>query len=309
MISAAERWPVLRYDEWKDTLATVHLWSQIIGKIRLRQEFFMNHWWHVSLYVAERGLTTSMMPYRDQRFFSIDFDFVDHALRIADCDGRRAEFALEPMTVAAFYEKTMRALGDLDIHVRITMMPNEIADALPFDLDTVHASYDRVYVERFWHALLQANRLCKAFRSSFIGKVSPVHFFWGAFDLAVTRFSGRIAPPHPGGYPNMPDWVMREAYSHEVQSVGFWPGGSGWEASFYSYAYPSPAAFSQASVKPDAAAWNAQLGEFLLPYEAVRTSDDPDRAVLDFFNSTYAAVANLAQWDRTALEKERAAHQ
>jgi hypothetical protein len=300
---SAERWPALRYDDWKDTLATIHLWSQIIGKIRLRQEAFVNHWWHVTLYVTHCGLTTSIMPYRDHRAFSIDFDFINHALRIADDDGRRAQFALEPMTVAVFYERTMRALADLDIHVKINKMPNEIADAVPFDRDIVHASYDRAYVERFWQALLQANRVCKEFRSSFIGKVSPVHFFWGAFDLAVTRFSGRVAPPHPGGFPNIPDWVMREAYSHEVQSVGFWPGGFGGEASFYSYAYPSLSAFSQAAVKPSEARWSPQLGEFLLPYESVRTSDDPDRAVLDFFNSTYEAAADLAQWDRQALEQ------
>jgi hypothetical protein len=301
--TAVERWPELRYDEWKDTLATLHLWSQIAGKIRLRQESFINHWWHVTFYVTQHGLTTSMMPYSGGRTFGIDFDFIEHRLRIVDCDGRRAEFALEPMSVAAFYDRTMRALNELDIHVKINTIPNEIAEAIPFERDTVHASYDKRYVERFWRALLQADRLCKKFRAGFIGKSSPVHFFWGAFDLAVTRFSGRVAPPHPGGFPNIPDWAMREAYSHEVQSVGFWPGGNGAEAMFYSYAYPAPPAFSQAAVRPDAAAWYAPLGEFILPYEAVRTAADPDAAVLDFFNSTYEAAAETGHWDRAALER------
>jgi hypothetical protein len=303
MQSAVDRWPELRYDEWKDTLATVHLWSQIVGKIRLRQESFINHWWHVTLYVTQHGLTTSMMPYEGGRSFSIDFDFVQHALLIADCDGQRAAFDLEPMSVAVFYDRVMSALRELGIHVKINMLPNEVAQAIRFDRDTVHASYDKRYVERFWRALLQADRLCKQFRSGFTGKSSPVHFFWGAFDLAVTRFSGRTAPAHPGGFPNMPDSAMREAYSHEVQSVGFWPGGNGMEAAFYSYAYPSPPSFAQARVRPGDAAWNEQLREFVLFYDAVRRSPDPDRAVLDFFNSTYEAAAEAAGWDRAALER------
>lgn len=302
-VPTAERWPILRYDEWKDTLDTLHLWSQVVGKIRLQQEFFLNHWWHVTLYVTQRGLTTSMMPYRNGRSFSIDFDFVHDKLLIRECDGGRAEFALQPMSVAAFYERTMTALADLDIYVKINTKPNEMTDATPLDRDTVHASYDKGYVERFWRALLQADRLCKAFRSRFIGKSSPVHFFWGGFDLAETRFSGRLAPPHPGGIPNMPDWATREAYSHEVQSVGFWPGGYGLEAMFYSYAYPTPDAFSQAKVLPEQATWNTQLREFLLPYDAVRNAPDPDRAVLDFFSSTYEAAANLLRWDRASLER------
>ena len=302
--ATAERWPVLHYDDWKDTLQTVQLWTQIVGKIRLRQEFFVNHWWHVALYVTQRGLTTTMMPYRDGRTFAIDFDFLAHALRIAECDGRSVQFALEPMSVATFYRQTMEALGELDIEVKIDRKANDIpGDPILFDRDTVHASYDRAYMERAWRVLLQADRLCKAFRSGFIGKVSPVHFFWGAFDLAVTRFSGRTAPPHPGGMPNVADSVMREAYSHEVQSVGFWFGGYGLEASFYSYAYPTLPGFEKAAVKPHAAGWSDQLREFLLPYDAVRTSSDPDGDVLDFFSSTYEAAASLASWDRAALER------
>jgi len=298
-----ERWPILIYDEWKDTLATVHMWTQIVGKIRLRQEYFLNHWWNVTLYVTQHGLTTSAMPYEGGRTFSIEFDLIRHILHVHDCDGAQVDFALEPMTVADFYRRVMGALDDLGIHVKISKRPNEVADAIPFDQDTVHKSYDGEYMARFWRALVQIDRLCKEFRSSFIGKASPVHFFWGAFDLAVTRFSGRTAPPHPGGYPNIPLEAMREAYSHEVQSVGFWPGGSGLEAQLYSYAYPTPEGFSQAAVRPKSAGWNDQLREFLLPYEAVRTSPTPDRDVLEFFNSTYDAAADLLKWNRAALER------
>lgn len=298
-----ERWPALRYDEWSDTLHTLHLWTQIVGKIRLKLEPRTNHWWSVALYVTARGLTTSAMPYGDGRSLEISFDFLDHALCIDGCDGERERIALEPMSVAAFYDRVIKALDALGFHVVINRMPNEIADAVPFDRDTVHASYDRGAVERFWRVLLQADRLCKIFRTDFVGKASPVHFFWGSFDLAFTRFSGRKAPPHPGGIPNMPDWVTREAYSHEVQSVGFWPGGYGLEAAFYAYMYPTPDGFSFASVEPESAGWNAQLKEFLLPYEAARTSANPDDSVLRFFRSTYDAGANLAGWDRAALER------
>jgi hypothetical protein len=297
-----DRWPKLVYDEWKDTLATLHLWTQIVGKIRLRLEPMVNHWWNVALYVTPRGLTTSAMPYSGGRWLSIDFDFLGQRLEIAGCDGERDGFALQPMSVAAFYEKLMKRLHGLGFDVHINRKPNEVADAVPFDQDTVHASYDAAYVERFFRALLQADRLCKEFRAPFLGKASPVHFFWGSFDLAVTRFSGRVAPQHPGGIPNMPDWVTREAYSREEQSVGFWPGGPGIEASFYAYAYPEPPGFAQAHVAPPGY-WTDQLREFLLPYESVRTSPDPDRTVLDFFNSTYEAAANLANWDRAALER------
>ncbi len=296
-----DRWPQLRYDEWEDTLATLHLWTQIVGKIRLRLEPMINHWWNVTLYVTPRGLTTSAMPYRDGRSVSIEFDFVDHRLDIAGCDGERAGFALQAMPVAGFYKRVFDELRSLDIDVRIDPMPNEIAGALRFDEDTIHASYDKAYVERFFRALLQADRLCKKFRAPFLGKASPVHFFWGSFDLASTRFSGRSAPPHPGGIPNLPDWVTREAYSHEEHSVGFWPGGPGMEAAFYAYAYPEPPGFADAKVAAPAF-WTSQLREFLLPYESVRSSTDPDRTVLDFFASTYDAAASLAKWDRTALE-------
>ena len=296
------RWPKLVYDEWKDTLATLHLWTQIVGKIRLRLDPMVNHWWNVALYVTPRGLTTSAMPYSGGRWLSIDFDFLGQRLEIAGCDGEHDGFALQPMSVAAFYEKLMNRLHALGFDVQINRKPNEIADAMPFDQDTVHASYDGAYVERFFRALLQADRLCKEFRSPFLGKASPVHFFWGSFDLAVTRFSGHLAPQHPGGIPNMPDWVTREAYSREEQSVGFWPGGPGIEASFYAYAYPEPPGFAQAQVAPPGY-WTDALREFLLPYESVRTSLDPDRTVLDFFNSTYEAAANLANWDRAALER------
>jgi hypothetical protein len=298
-----DRWPALPSAEWKDTLETLHLWTQIVGKIRLRQEWTVNHWWHVALYVSTRGLTTSMMPYSNGRSFSIEFDFVSHQLRVAGCDGELETFDLRPMSVAEFYRTLMGTLDRLDIRVRINMMPNEIPNAIRFDEDNVHASYDAAYVERFWRALLQADKLCKRFRSAFIGKVSPVHFFWGSFDLAVTRFSGRRAPVHPGGIPNLPDWVTREAYSHEVQSVGFWPGGYGADALFYSYAYPMPAGFSKARVEPSQARWSEQFKEFVLPYEDVRTSSDSDDAVMRFFTSTYQAAADLAKWDRDALER------
>jgi hypothetical protein len=297
-----DRWPKLVYDEWKDTLATLHLWTQIVGKIRLRLEPMVNHWWNVALYVTPRGLTTSAMPYSGGRWLSIDFDFLGRRLEIAGCDNERDGFALQPMSVAAFYEKLMKRLHGLGFDVHINRKPNEIADAVPFDQDTLHASYDAAHVERFFRALLQADRLCKQFRAPFLGKASPVHFFWGSFDLAVTRFSGRYAPEHPGGIPNMPDRVTREAYSREEQSVGFWPGGPGIEASFYAYAYPEPPGFAQAQVARPGY-WTDQLREFLLPYESVRTSPDPDHTVLDFFNSTYEAAANLANWDRAALER------
>ena len=298
-----DRWPALRYDDWKDTLHTLHLWTQVVGKIRLRQEPRSNHWWNVPLYVTARGLTTSVMPYAQDRTFEIAFDFIDHTLRIDDCDGGRASIALEPMSVAAFYARVMETLNELGLSVRINPMPSEIPGAIPFDRDTEHATYDRDAAARFWRVLLQADRLCKIFRCEFLGKTSPVHFFWGSFDLAFTRFSGRKAPQHPGGIPNMPDWVTREAYSHEEHSVGFWPGGYGLDAIFYAYMYPSPDGFSEATIEPRDAAWNAQLKEFVLPYEAVRTSSNPDEAVLRFFRSTYDAGATLAGWDRSALER------
>jgi len=302
-VPLVDRWPPLRYDEWKDTLQTLHLWTQVVGKLRLALEPRTNHWWNVALYVTARGLTTSIMPYAGGRHLEIAFDFIDHTLTVDGCDGEAARVALEPMSVAAFYQRVMQALESLGFDVRITTMPNEIPEAIAFERDTVHFSYDRDAVDRFWRGLLQADRLCKQFRSDFTGKASPVHFFWGSFDLASTRFSGRTAPPHPGGIPNVADWVTREAYSHEVHSVGFWPGGYGAEALFYAYMYPSPDGFSDARIEPQSASWSAQFKEFVLPYEAVRASADPDDAVLRFFRSTYDAGASLAQWDRAALER------
>jgi hypothetical protein len=297
-----DRWPALVYDEWKDTLATLHLWTQIVGKMRLRLTPLVNHWWNVTLYVTSRGLTTSAMPYGDDRRLTIDFDFLAHRLDIRGCDGERDGFALQPMSVAAFYGELMDRLHALNFDVPIYRTPSEIADPIPFDRDTEHASYDAAYVERFFRVLLQADRLCKDFRAPFLGKASPVHFFWGSFDLAETRFSGRTAPAHPGGIPNMPDSATREAYSHEEQSVGFWPGGKGAEAAFYSYAYPEPAGLAQAHLSAPGF-WYDGLREFLLPYEAVRTSEDPDATVLRFFNETYDAAADLGKWDRMALER------
>ena len=305
MTSTRERWPELKQAAWADTQQTLHLWTQIAGKIRLRLEPQTNHWWNVTLYVTPRGLTTSIMPYGDGRFVEIAFDFLAHELRIEGCDGERAAFPLEPMTVAEFYRRMFAALHELGFDVRIHGKPNEVQEAIPFAQDTVHKSYDRAAVERFWRILLQADRLFKEFRCGFTGKASPVHFFWGSFDLATTRFSGRPAPPHPGGFPNMPDEATREAYSHEEYSAGFWPGGYGMEAAFYAYAYPQPAGYAQASVTPADAAWSPDLKEFLLPYEAVRSSGDPDGAVRTFLESTYAAAADLGGWDRSALERKK----
>jgi hypothetical protein len=253
--------------------------------------------------VTPTGLTTSIMPYGKDRHFEISFDFHEHALRIRDCDGATRGFPLAPMSVAEFYRRVMTELDAMGMPVRINRKPNEVADAILFDRDTQHASYDKTYVERFRDVLIQADRLCKDFRAGFLGKASPVHFFWGSFDLAETRFSGRIAPPHPGGIPNLPDWITREAYSRQEHSVGFWPGMPGLDALFYAYAYPEPDGFAQAKVKPSDASWNPNIKEFVLPYEAVRASADPDRAVLDFFQSTYDAAADLGKWDRAILER------
>lgn len=301
--STGEAWPSLHYDDWKDTLETLHMWTQIVGKVRLATAPMVNHWWQVVLYVTSRGLTTSPMPCSESRTFQIDFDFLDNALVLTDCEGARSCIALEPMPVAEFYAAVMKHLDDLGIPTKINTTPNEIADGIPFDKDYTHKSYDKEYAYRFWRVLVQTDRLCKEFRSGYIGKVSPVHFFWGGFDLAVTRFSGRRAPPHPGGIPNFPDSAAREAYSHEVSSCGFWPGGYGLDASFYAYAYPEPEGFGQAHASPGAASYNTQLREFLLPYEAVRTASDPDAAVLSFFQSTYESAADLGHWDRADLER------
>jgi uncharacterized protein DUF5996 len=295
-------WPELPYEAWNDTYATLHLWTQIVGKIRLAQTPWLNHSWHVVLYVSARGLTTSPIPFGD-RTFQLDFDFLDHVLRASTSDGGQKEIGLFPRSVADFYAEIMRILAELGIDVRINELPNEIPDAIRFSEDHVHASYDRDYAERHWRVLLQVNRVLHAFRTSFIGKCSPVHFFWGSFDLAVTRFSGRRAPLHPGGVPNLPDAVAQEAYSHEVSSAGFWPGSAGGEyPAFYSYAYPEPSTFSSAPVRPKEAFYSEGLREYILPYDAVRTAGDPARALVDFLTSTYEAAANTGNWDRVALE-------
>lgn len=298
-----QRWPELKIADWQGTQSTLHLWTQIVGKIRMHLEPFVNQWWNVTLYVTQTGLTTSVMPYRGGRSFTIEFDFVTHSLGIEDCDGELGGFSLEPMTVSEFYRKLMSELDRMNLRVRISTMPNEIVDAIPFEVDTIHGSYDRAAATRFFRALTQGDRLCKRFRSDYTGKASPVHFFWGSFDLAASRFSGRPAPPHPGGFPNMPDSATREAYSHEEFSYGLWFGGNGAEAMFYAYAYPQPPGYEGAAIEPAAAAWNEQLREFVLPYDAVRTSPTRDRDVLSFFQSTYEAAADLQHWDRAALER------
>jgi Family of unknown function (DUF5996) len=300
--SRTESWPALPYEAWKDSCATLHLWTQIVGKIRLAQTPWINHSWHVTLYVTPRGLTTSPIPY-DGRAFQIDFDFIDHALLIGTSDGDARRLPLAAISVADFHDRLMAGLAELQIRVRIHGRPNEIPDPIPFRDDRQHAAYDPDYAQRFWRVLLQADRVFKQFRTGFLGKVSPVHFFWGSFDHAVTRFSGRKAPMHPGGVPNLPDLVTREAYSHEVSSAGFWPGGGAIDyPAFYSYAYPAPEGFSTAPVRPAAAFFHEAMGEFILPYDAVRNAAAPDAALLDFLQSTYEAAADAARWDRAALE-------
>jgi Family of unknown function (DUF5996) len=301
--SDAEAWPRLPLEAWSDTCATLHMWTQIVGKIRLMQSPWVNHSWHVTLYVTARGLTTSPIPY-GSRTFNIDFDFIGHELTIQSSDGGVAGFSLQPQSVAAFYGRLQNEMAKLDFHVNINRKPNEVPNPIRFDQDESHAAYDPVYANRFWRALVQADRLFKQFRGRFIGKCSPVHFFWGAPDLAVTRFSGRRAPEHPGGVPNLPDPIAREAYSHEVSSCGFWPGGGAIAyPAFYSYAYPEPGGFASAPVKPSAAFYSSDLREFILPYDVVREAESPDETLLDFLQTTYEAAANLANWDRNSLER------
>lgn len=304
-LARAAEWPALSYADAKDTYDTLHLWTQIVGKVRLARAPMVNHWWQVPLYVTARGLGTAATP-ANGGAFAMEFDFIDHALRISASDGGARDIPLRPRTVADFHRAVMRALDELRIPTRIWTMPVEIPGAIRFERDDTHASYDPDVAHRLWLALVQADRVLQRFRGRFIGKASPVHFFWGSFDLTASRFSGRRAPPHPGGNPTVADWVMREAYSHEVSSAGFWPGGAGVpEAAFYSYAYPEPQGFRDAPVRPREAAYNRDLGEFVLPYEAVRTAHDPDAALLEFLESTYAAAADLARWDRAALERDR----
>jgi hypothetical protein len=298
-----QAWPALPLDAWSGTHATIHLWTQIVGKIRLAQSAWINHCWSVTLYVTARGLTTSPVPH-GSRTFEIDFDFVSHELTIRCSDGGQARLPLEPQSVADFYRRLMTEMDRLDLGVRIHARPNEVADPVRFDQDTVPREYDRDFANRFWRVLVQADRVFKTFRGRFVGKCSPVHFFWGAPDLAVTRFSGRTAPEHPGGIPNLPDSVTRDAYSHEVSSAGFWAGGGPVpDAVFYSYAYPEPAGFSQAAVRPDAAFYSPDLREFLLPYDAVRQAPSPDEMLLEFLQTTYEAAADLGRWDRATLER------
>ncbi len=300
-----EQWPALDFAEWQDTRATLHLWTQIIGKIRLTLTPWINHSWHSTLYVTTRGLTTSPIPYQ-ARSFQIDFDFIDHALQIHDSSGASKTLELRPRTVADFYAAVMDALVALSIKVTIHKRPNELPDPIEFDRDNLHGAYDPDAAQRFWRALVSTDRVFTDFRTRFLGKVSPSHFFWGSFDLAITRFSGRPAPLHPGGVPYLPDTVAQEAYSHEVSSAGFWPGDPTTPyAAYYSYAYPAPEGFNKANVLPAAATFNAALGEFVLPYEAVRTALDPAATLLSFLQSTYAAAADNAHWDRAALECER----
>ncbi|HEV2532168.1 DUF5996 family protein [Phenylobacterium sp.] len=294
-------WPPLSYDDWADTQATLHMWTQVVGKIRMALSPPVNHWWHVPLYVTSRGLTTSPMPVGG-RTLEITFDFVTHQLRLDCSNGAGERLALKPRSVADFYRKLMAALERLHVRAPIWTTPCEVEAPIPFERDETHASYDPAAAHRFWRALVQADRVMKAFRGRFLGKASPVHFFWGSFDLAVTRFSGRPAPPHPGS-PLAPASVSREAYSHEVSSCGFWPGGPGVAPLFYAYAYPEPEGFAETGVRPEAAGWNKALGEFVLPYEAVRAAGSPDEALLAFFQSTYEAAAVTARWPRRALER------
>ena len=293
-----ECWPRLSLDSWKDTYATVHMWTQMVGKVRLRLTPLMNHWWNIPLYVTARGLTTSRIPY-GQRAFELWFDFIRHQLAIETTDGILKTLPLVPRSVAEFYGEFMGMLRSAGIEVKIWRMPVEIPNPIPFDQDHMHRSYDPAAVERFWRVLLSVDAVFSQFRSGFIGKCSPVHFFWGSFDLAVSRFSGRRAPERPGA-----DAMTREAYSHEVSSVGFWPGGGDVkDAAFYSYTVPEPQGFKEAPIRPNAAYYQKQLGEFLLMYEDVRNAGSPTASLLEFCQSTYEAGASLGNWDRHVLER------
>ena len=301
----ADSWPALPFAEWADTASTLHMWTQIVGKIRMEFTPWTNHSWHVTLYLTSRGLTTSPIP-DGQGTFEILFDFIAHELRIEASDGTKRSLKLQPRSVADFYRELTNTLRDIGIPVKINLVPNEITDPIPFDQDKTHRAYDPEYANRFWRVLLQADRVFKQFRSRFCGKCSPVHFFWGSFDLAVTRFSGRQAPPHPGGIPHLPDAVTREAYSHEVSSAGFWPGNAAMPTPiFYSYAYPEPPGFAEAKILPDSASYNKQLREWTLPYDAMRALSSPDEVLLQFAQSTYDAASTLGKWDRAALAEQK----
>ncbi len=300
-MSAATVWPKLPHADWQDTAATLHLWTQIVGKVRLTLTPWVNHGWQVPLYVTAAGLATGPIPVGTE-ILEIEFDFIRHQLAARTSRGEQVMLALESQSVADFHRRVFNLLSGLGVDVTINDLPNEIPDAIPFSQDGVHVTYDAAAAHRFWRVLVQVDRVFRLFRSAFLGKVSPVHFFWGSFDLAVTRFSGRPAPLHPGGVPGLPDAVAREAYSHEVSSAGFWPGNDAFpQALFYSYAYPEPAGYRDQPVT-QGARFDATLGEFILPYEAVRTAGDPDALLLDFLMSTYAAAAACGGWDRGALE-------
>ncbi|MFY9615016.1 MAG: DUF5996 family protein [Candidatus Dormiibacterota bacterium] len=299
---SSKAWPALPLAAWQDTRDTLHMWTQIVGKVRLALAPRMNHWWHITLYVTSRGLTTSLMPYGG-RGLEMEFDFHRHVLDIRTTDGEHREVRLEPRSVADFHAETMARLTELGMPVDIYPRPTEVTVAIPFPDDQVHHSYDPEYAHRFWVSLVGAHHLLTAFRSRFIGKASPVHFFWGSFDLATARFSGRTAPLHPGGVPNCPDWVQQEAYSHEISSCGYWPGG-GSEGVFFAYTYPAPDGFEAWPVRPDAASFDQTLRDYVLPYETIRTADDPSQLVLTFLQSTYDAGAELGRWDRQSLERQ-----
>ena len=302
-MTAADPWPPLPVAEWAATRDTLQLWTQVVGKLRLACSPLRNHWWNVTLYVTARGLTTSLMWTDDGRGFQVDFDFVAHRLDLTVSDGSRRSLALEPRSVADFFGELMGRLGEMDIHPRIWTMPVEIEGAIPFEVDHEHSSYDRDHVERFWQVLVSTSHVFDEFGTRFVGKASPVHLFWGALDLATTRFSGRPAPPHPGGAPHCGPQVMREAYSHEVSSFGYWPGGPG-EGAFYSYAYPEPPGYLDAEVEPAQAFYDGELGELLLPYAAVRTATDPRATLLTFLQSAYEAAADPGGWPREALDRQ-----
>lgn len=304
IVAAQHQWQSLPLDAWEKTFATLHRWSQIVGKIRLVKTPWINHSWHVPLYVNARGLTTSPIPH-GARVFEITFDFLKHQLLVQTSDGDMGGFPLRPESVAEFYDELLSKLDEMGLSVSIHGSPNELEDATPFAKDRIHNSYDPAYATRFWSVLVQADRVLKEFRAGFIGKCSPVHFFWGSFDLAVTRFSGRSAPPHPAGIPNCPDWVAREAYSHELCSCGFWPGGGAHPFPlFYSYAYPEPEGFASAVIEPEGAFYSHDYREWVLPYDVIRAAASPDAALLAFLETTYEAAAELGRWDRPALERQ-----
>jgi hypothetical protein len=308
-VSTRTAWPDLPIAAWEDTEQTLHMWMQIVGKIRLERAPMINHWWQVPLYATARGFTTSPMP-DGSRTFELIFDLIDHQLLIETSDGAVRAIPLVPRSVADFYRELMAKLDEMGLATRIWTRPVEVATAIPFEQDRTHASYDPEFAHRLWQVAARATQVLTEFRGRFLGKASPVHWFWGSFDLAVTRFSGRRAPEHPGGVPNLADWVVREAYSHEVSSCGFWPGATaaGTDAVFYAYSYPEPPGFADWPIRPSGAFYSKELREFVLPYAALRASERPDQALLDFVQSAYEAGAELANWDRAALERAGPVH-